>query len=373
MVNIEQIIRGFKTPEARWARFGPYYAMFPLDFAFDVIQKYSKKGDFVIDPFAGRCSSIYAGGILGRPSLGIEINPVGWLYGAVKLKPADKEEVKDRLLEIYHKRNYYKQSLDKMHPFYRICYCDEVLKFLLCARQHLKWRTDSVDATLMSILLVYLHGNIGESLSNQMKISKSMGLYYSIDWWKKKKLQIPPEMDPAEFLIKKIDWRYAKGVPKVVDSEVYFGDSAIALNKIAKRLEETGVEFSLLFTSPPYYSVTNYYADQWLRLWMLGHEETPTYSKGTNKNRFASKEGYYNLLNAVFGTCAGMMAKKSVIYVRTDRRKFTFNLTLEVLKYHFPKYKLQIHDKPFEKRTQTEIHGNRSHGSGEIDIILQRS
>src|SRR5262249_52016037 len=116
-----------------------------------------------------------------------------------------------------------------------------------------------------------------------------------------------------------------------------------------------------------------YYADQWLRLWMLGEEETPTYRKGTNKSRFASKEDYYNLLNAVFGTCAGMMAEKSIVYVRTDRRKFTFNVTLEVLKYHFPEYKFETHDKPFGKRTQTEIHGNRSKESGEIDIILKRN
>ena len=84
MIKVENIITSFKTPEARWARFGPYYAMFPLDFAFNVVEKYSHKGDYIIDPFAGRCSSIFAGGVLGRYSFGIEINPVGWLYGRVR-------------------------------------------------------------------------------------------------------------------------------------------------------------------------------------------------------------------------------------------------------------------------------------------------
>lgn len=36
MIQVDDIVKGFKTPEARWARFGPYYAMFPIDFAFDV-------------------------------------------------------------------------------------------------------------------------------------------------------------------------------------------------------------------------------------------------------------------------------------------------------------------------------------------------
>ena len=43
MRNINNIVRGFSTPESRWARFGPYYAMFPLEFAFEVVEKYSKK------------------------------------------------------------------------------------------------------------------------------------------------------------------------------------------------------------------------------------------------------------------------------------------------------------------------------------------
>ena len=56
-------IRGNSNAVTRWAKFGPYYAMFPIDFAFDVVSKYSKKGDYIIDPFAGRFSSVYAGGV----------------------------------------------------------------------------------------------------------------------------------------------------------------------------------------------------------------------------------------------------------------------------------------------------------------------
>ncbi|RYE47280.1 MAG: site-specific DNA-methyltransferase, partial [Sphingobacteriales bacterium] len=210
MLKAADLVKSFSTAEGRWARLGPYYAMFPLEFAFEVVEKYSNPGDFILDPFAGRCSSIYAGSVLGRNSLGIEISPVGWLYGSAKLHPAEKEQVIDRLLEIYGRRNYYSRSLDKMPRFYRMCYCDEVLKFLLSARKNLDWQTDNIDATLMAIILVYLHGKIGEGLSNQMRMTMSMGMNYSMDWWKKHKLTKPPEINPCEFLIKKIDWRYKK-------------------------------------------------------------------------------------------------------------------------------------------------------------------
>lgn len=370
MTNINDIVNGFKTPESRWARFGPYFAMFPLDFAFEVVERYSKKGDFILDPFAGRCSSIYAGGVLGRHSLGIEINPVGWLYGTVKLKPSDKKEVIDRLLEIHSKRNYYKGAIERLPVFYRMCYCNEVLKYLLAARKHLNWKSNNVDATLMSILLVYLHGKLGEAMSNQMSMTKAMGINYSVNWWKKRKLINPPEINPIDFVMKKIDWRYEKGLPSVYDSRVVFGDSAIELKNIAQKAKETDIRFSLLFTSPPYCSITNYYADQWLRLWLLGGSETPKSIQEKFKGRFVCKKDYCNLLDTVFGNCAILMDKKSTIYIRTDRREFTFNSTLEILKKHFPKHMVEIKDRPFTKRTQTQIGGNSSTESGEIDIIM---
>jgi DNA modification methylase len=373
-MNTKQILRGHNTAEARWARFGPYYAMFPVDFAFEVVKKYSQAGDYIIDPFAGRCSSIYAGGVLGRKSLGIEINPVGWLYGTVKLQPANKNDVINRLFDIYRNRNYYSRKMEKMPEFYRICYCDEVLKFLLCARKNLNWKTDSVDATLMSIILTYLHAKLGEGLSNQMRMTKSMGMNYSIQWWKTKGMNIPPKINPCEFIQKKIEWRYQMGKPKITSSEVILGDCSQKLINIANKAIADDKKYSLLFTSPPYCSITNYHADQWLRLWLLGGSENPQSMKGKHKGRFVNKQEYYDLLNNVFGICAKIMKTRSTIYVRTDKREFTLNSTIEILEKHFPKHKKKIIYKPLtsETKTQTKLFGDKSIKPGEVDIIMRR-
>ena len=90
------------------------------------------------------------------------------------------------------------------------------------------------------------------------------------------------------------------------------------------------------------------------------------------KNRFNNKSDYYNLLDSVFYNSSKMMTKKSVVYVRTDVRKFTYDTTLEILTKNFPNHRVDIFQAPVNVRTQTEVIGNRSSQKGEIDIILTK-
>lgn len=141
---------------------------------------------------------------------------------------------------------------------------------------------------------------------------------------------------------------------------------------LQKNADKNDIKFALLFTSPPYWSVTDYHADQWLRLWLLGGENHPKSLNDKYKRRFNSKEDYKKLLDSVFNLCSGIMAEKSTIYIRTDARDFTFKTTYDALKKYFPNHKDLIIEKPFIKRTQTELFGDKSAKPGEIDIILQK-
>ena len=91
MIAVEQILKGHKTAESRWARFGPYYAMFPVDFAFEVVEKYSKEGvhkgmrGIILDP---RCIDgqwlVYFDGEIYRNAEGV--------YGTTEIDLAVLEE-----------------------------------------------------------------------------------------------------------------------------------------------------------------------------------------------------------------------------------------------------------------------------------------
>ncbi len=361
----------FDTAEKRWAGVGPYYAMFPVKFADEVIEQYTKEGDIVLDPFAGRATSIYSATIHRRTGIGIELNPVGWIYGKTKLHPASQEMVENRLLELAKTADEYNEAAGNLPEFFHLCFSQNVRKFLLAARDQLNWKQKVADWTLMGLLLVYLHGKRNQSLSNQMRQTKSMAPDYAVRWWKEHALN-PPDLDPVNFMLNRIRWRYAKGRPYMNGSHIYLGDCHYMLNKVYRHLKSSGrLPIRLIFTSPPYFGVTNYHYDQWIRLWMLGYPPTPNSSLGKNRERFQVETEYRDLLDTTFRKVSYLTDKKSVIYVRTDSRKFTFDTTHSILKEIFPDKKMTIKEQPVNGTTQTYLFGNHSTKMSEVDLILR--
>lgn len=365
---------GFTTAEKRWAGIGPYYAMFPSAFCDAVIRKYSSKGDTVLDPFAGRGTALYSAAIAGRRPLGIEVNPVGWVYALAKLSPASRADVEQRLVELRSAARRYSREALEMPLFFRRCFSPEVRRFLLCARSSLNWRQNRADRTLMALLLVHLHGKASDSLSNQMRQTKAMSPKYSVLWWERRGLR-PPRIDPLEFMRGKLDWRYAKGRPTTANGRVYLGDSTSVLSELAGNLSRLSLTRpSLLLTSPPYRGVTNYHYDQWLRLWLLGgpasSRRTHSRYNGKYRRKFEDQEAYSQLLSTVFEKAARLMRRDGVVYVRTDSRQPTLTITKAALKAAFTSHRLKQAASPIRGRTQTRLFGNGDPRAGEVDLIL---
>ncbi|CAM3810353.1 DNA methyltransferase [Deinococcus frigens] len=348
----------------RWVKLGPWYAMFPLEFAQASIEQHTKPGQAVLDPFMGRGTTLAAAKMLERHAAGVEINPVAWVYAKVKTEPCDKLLLLERLEEV--NRLSKGTKLQQMPEFYKWCFCDEVLRFLLIARSELKWKDDHVDRTLMAIILVDLHGNVEDSLSNQMRQTKSMAPAYSINWWKAKDMH-PAEKDAYAILRRKIEWRYKHGLfsnkSKIMALN---GDST----SILKETAEIG-PFHLLLTSPPYYGIINYNYDQWLRRWMLGGPELPKYSAGKYQDRYDNKIQYQELLSKVFGESAKLMHERAHVVVRTDARVFTLESTIKALEEAFPGKSIKKVKRPVLGKTQTRLYGDQSKKPGEVDLILK--
>ena len=366
--------RTYQNAVGRWAAVGPYYAMFPVEFAFNVVSRFTQAGDWILDPFAGRFSSIYAATSQGRNGIGIEINPVGWVYGQSKLHPAPQKDVEFRLKEISRRARFFGTRSRKQLPeFFSYCYAPKVLSFLLAARHDLDWKNNPVDTTLMSLILISLHAKLGSGLSNQMRQSKAMAPDYSVRWWTERGMK-PPDLNPFDFMQAKIEWRYKQGRPKSNrEGHAILDDSTSRLNQIATDVKQgQQPRFQLLLTSPPYYDITHYHYDQWLRYWMLGGSSWPSKTEDKYRGRFGSQTMYKELLDTVFRQVAQVMADNATIYIRTDKRQFTLETTRNILRKHFPNWSLEEIERPFNRQTQTTLFGDFGRKPGEVDILMRR-
>ena len=365
----------YGTAAARWAGIGPYYGMFPTAFTDHVVAEYTQPGDTVIDPFAGRGAAIFSAAIAGRPAIGIDINPLGYVYANAKLNPAAHDTVINRLATVAERAGRYRAESDALPAFFHHCYTPRVREFLVAARSELNWRRSNADRVLMALILISLHGKTGNALSNQMRQSTAMAPDYSIRWWTERETN-PPAIDPIAFLDKRIAWRYVHGAPQTENATVYLGDSLKILPRLeAKVRAGKHNKAKLLITSPPYHNVTNYYYDQWLRIWLLGGPEHPA-AGASNRygGKFSNELQYRQLLAAAFAKCRPLLADDAIVYVRTDRRESTYRSTKAALEINFPDKVITEIQRPMPPQCQTKAYsrgGAPKRASCEIDLVLQ--
>lgn len=383
---------------ARWNAVGPYYATFPAAFAFEAVLRLTRRGDRVLDPFAGRGTATFAAAASGRVGLGGEASPVGWVYAATKLDPAPEACVlrrTDEIAAIAASESAPEPRDPEASAFLRACFGDRALAWLRAARSALDWRHDRTDRTLAAIVMCHLHGDRGKSLSNQMRRAKAMAPAYMMRWWAERGMADPPDVDPAPYLAAKIRWRYRHGAPDAAPvrpgacpcacpsasasaanggrrgSEVAFGDSAETMSGFA------GAGARLLLTSPPYHGVTGYLDEQWLRLWFLGLREGRKAEKAGNAegrvahDRFRDRRAYAAMLKRVFAACVPALAADAAVLVRTDARRFTLDATVDALAAAFPGREIRMTaSAPPKGRGQTALFGDRRRKPGEVDLSI---
>ena len=344
--------------------------MFPATFADTAVEEYTQPGEVVLDPFSGRGTSLYSAATRGRIGWGVEINPVGWLYTRAKLNPAPKRAVIARLEEIAAAAKNFRTTADELPEFYQRAYCLQVRRFLLAARKRLDWRKRATDQTLAALLMVDLHGKLGYSLSNQMRQTKGFSPNYAVSWWAEKGLE-PPEVEPVEFMTRKLRWRYARGRPETTKGRLFRGDSLQKLRDFRSIIDREERRAKLVLTSPPYFRSTNYHYDQWLRLWLLGGSALPVRNTAPWSNRFENRVLYKKLLSSVFRKVAELTDPSATVLVRAGRDAVTFSAVRDALSAAFPEWRLATTDRPIEKCQTTLFNKDAGPRKGEVDFLLQ--
>jgi hypothetical protein len=301
--------------------------MFPEQFVREQIVKFTAPGEYVLDPFSGRGTTLLEALTLGRQAAAIDINPVAYCISAAK---ADVPSLGQVLAELSEIENDYgvahAQSLEHerraLPPFFRRAFYATTLRQILFLRRELDWQRERTHRFISALVLGSLHGEMDKSssyFSNQMPRTISTKPRYSLRYWRKHGLW-PRKRRVFEILRSRAVLRLSGDIP-VRRGLVKLGDAraaATAFPKLRNRIK-------LVVTSPPYLNVTNYEEDQWLRLWFLGYEPRPSYGRISKDDRHSGATRYWTFLREAWTGIGPLLARGAKIVCRIGSKDMDVN------------------------------------------------
>ena len=80
----------------------PYFAMFPESFASDWIERITKPGDIILDPFCGRGTAPFQALLMKRHALACDVNPVAYCITRAKTNAPSISTLLRRLTILEH-------------------------------------------------------------------------------------------------------------------------------------------------------------------------------------------------------------------------------------------------------------------------------
>ena len=273
----------------------PYYTMFPLDFPLQ--QLAAKPGATrVLDPFCGRGTTLYAARLAGKPSVGIDINPVAVAIAQAKLTQVTAEAVVRLASQILG--DGIRDDVPE-GEFWEWCYESTTLREIVTLREGLVARDTPVAAMLRAVLLGILHGprnkGLPSYLSNQMPRTYASKPAYAVKFWKARDME-PTYISSLDVIGRRTE-RLLKSCPESQSGRVYLGDSVETLRGLRQK-------FDLVVTSPPYYGMRTYVSDQWLRSWFLGGPPEVPYGTSGQIARQPNQEAFVGALAEVWSETA---------------------------------------------------------------------
>jgi DNA modification methylase len=257
-----------------------YRACFKPQLPKHFIEKYTKEGEIVYDPFGGRGTTAIEAALLGRNIITNDINPLSTLFVRGRLNPPSLDDIenwfdsrlerntaidqidlsmffeKKTLQEINDLRNYFINK--KSRNFDNV---DHWIKMVA---------TNRLTGHSKGFFSVYtLPPNQAASIKSQIQINK-------------KRNQSPEYKDTREIIIKKSK-QLLRSLDEVQSKNLFkAGKKALILEKDASKTSEIPSEcVKLVVTSPPFLNIVNYSEDNWLRCWFNNIEITKLAKKIT--------------------------------------------------------------------------------------------
>jgi hypothetical protein len=293
----------------------PYFAMFPETFAESWIDKLTRRGDMILDPFCGRGTTPFQALLMNRRAIACDVNPAAYCITRAKTNAPAESSLRRRIAQL--ERDYDPKAVraeaELLPEFYSCAYHPDTLRQLVYLRRQLRWRESKVDCMMAALALGALHGEAKPSspyFSNQMPRTISTKPDYSVRYWRRHGL-VAPHRQVFDLLQDRVSFRYTSSRPEGT-ATVLCGD----MRDLPRSPKLDSEAAQAVITSPPYLNVTNFEEDQWLRLWFLGGPPYPTRNRVSKDDRHYGLDGYWQLIADMWRTLSLVVARKGHVVLR---------------------------------------------------------
>lgn len=372
-----------------------YLAMFPPNLPHYFIERFSKVGDLVFDPFSGRGTTAFEACRMGRVGIGNDLNPLAICLTKSKVNiPTNKQDIFKRLKELERQYKPSNANIKDISSDIKMLYDESTtLPQLVFLRQNLNKKC-KVDIFILGILTGLMHGKHrkdGTSIycSIDMPNTFSMSPNYVRNFIKTHKLTKPKQnvftllKQRTKHLLQEQD-DTLKNLSQYKEGFCFEADAIDSSDKVLEKYDKNSI--SLIITSPPYLKNIHYGKYNWIRLWLLNEDTKQVDSnvsiyhkmqkiKGIKDNLPFEKYAQYmqNLFNSWYKI---LKPKSNAFVVIGDVEDINLaNKTWEYIKQNGGcKLKLkQIIDDDIESngaRKVTRIWGQKKGKATKIDRIL---
>jgi len=234
------------------------------------IERLTRRGEIVYDPFMGRGTSLLESALLGRVPMGCDVNPLSVILVGPRLAPPTSQEVAARLREIdFHDYDEYPEDL-------LVFYHKETLRAICSLKKYLLARQDEnqLDATDAWIRMVAVNRLTGHSPGFFSVYTLPPNQAVSIAAQRKINLerkQKPPERDVPKLILRKTRQLLSDCDAETRMTLLKVSRRILLLTQPAARTPEIPPgSINLVVTSPPFLDVVDYAQDNWLRCWFCG-------------------------------------------------------------------------------------------------------
>ncbi len=337
------------------------------------IEKYTKEGEIVYDPFGGRGTTAIEAALLGRNIITNDINPLSTLFVLGRLNPPSLDDIEDwfdsrierntEMDQIDLSMFFEKKTLQEINDL-RNYFINKKIKYLDNIDHWIKMvATNRLTGHSKGFFSVYtLPPNQAASAKSQIQINK-------------KRNQSPEYKDTREIIIKKsrqllrtLDKDQSKNLLEAGKRALIFESDASQTSEISSGCVK------LIVTSPPFLNIVNYSEDNWLRCWFNNIDVKELANKITMSKTL---EDWSNKMEGVFAELYRVLKKDGTIAfevgeIRNGKIKLEDAVIPIAEKKGFVIDEIMINQQRFTKTSNIWGVSNNQRGTNTNRIVLMR-